>query len=145
MSSSSAQSPGNRGADSSFTAPSGFLTQWGVRLAQHGLPLVNLCWLFPTTFFSFLCLERCSKKIHSMIFLRTDVRLTGLRSPGSPFWPFLKMGTMFAFLQLPGVSPDLHNFSNMIERPREDNTHLPWHPWVQPSGSHVWDVLSSKP
>lgn len=114
MSSSSSPSPGNGGADSSFTAPSGFLTQWAVRLVWHGLPLVNPCWLFPTTF-SFLCPETCSKRTRSMIFLGTDVRVTGLWSPGSSFQAFLKMATMFAFLQLLGVSPDLHNLSNMIE------------------------------
>lgn len=115
MSSSSAQSPGNGGADSSFTAPSGFLTLWTVRLVWHGLPLVSLCWLFPATFFSVLCPETCSKRTHSMMFLGADMRLTGLLSPELSYWPFLKMGTMFAFLQLLGVSPDLHNLSNMIE------------------------------
>lgn len=50
-----------------------------------------------------------------MMFLGADMRLTGLLSPELSYWPFLKMGTMFAFLQLLGVSPDLHNLSNMIE------------------------------
>jgi len=50
-----------------------------------------------------------------MIFLGTDMRLAGLQSPGLSFWTFLKMSAMFAFLQVPEVSPDLHNLSNMIK------------------------------
>lgn len=58
--SSSAQSPGDGGPDATFTVPSGFLTHWVVRLIQHGLAFVNTCWLFPITFFSFLCLGACA-------------------------------------------------------------------------------------
>lgn len=90
------------GADSSFTAPSGFLTQRAVRLVEHGLPFFNPCWLFPAALFSLLCPQIQSKRTHSMIFLGTDLTLPGLQCPWLSLGPFLEKGTMFAFLQLQG-------------------------------------------
>lgn len=49
-----------------------------------------------------------------MIFLGTDMRLTGLRFL-DVLLAFSEMGMVFAFLQLLGIFPDLHKLSNMIE------------------------------
>lgn len=96
--------PGTRGlrSCSSFTAPSGFLTQWAVRLVQHGLPFFSPCWLFPAALFSLLCPQTYSKGTHSIIFLGTGLRLTGLHCPVLSLGPFLEKSTMFAFLLLQG-------------------------------------------
>lgn len=79
---------------------SGFLTQWAVRWVQHGLPFFSPRWLFPAALFSLLCPQRCPKGTHFMIFLGSDLRLTGLQCPGLSLGPFLEKSTMFIFLQL---------------------------------------------
>ena len=76
------------------------------RLVRQDLPLVKPCWLSQMTSLSSVCLIRASRRICSMIFPGTEVRLTGRWFLGSSFLPFLKMGTMFAFLQSPATSPD---------------------------------------
>lgn len=107
----SAQSPGNGETDSCFTAPSGFLTQWAVRLIRHSLPLVRPWWLFPTTLFPV-----CRNMEDSLDDFSRDWRESDWNVVS---WivllAFLKMGTVFAFLQLLAVSPALHNLSNMIK------------------------------
>lgn len=50
-----------------------------------------------------------------MIFPGSKVSLTGWLFSGFFFWPFLKRGASFAFLQPPGLSPDFHDLSKMIE------------------------------
>jgi len=57
---------------------------------KHKLPLLNPCWLFQIIFFSITCLEMASERICSIIFLETEVRLTGLYFPTVSFF-FLKV------------------------------------------------------
>ena len=60
-----------------------------IRSVKHNLPLLNPCWLFPIIFLSIMCLEVASERICSIIFLETEVRLTGLYFPTVSL--FLKM------------------------------------------------------
>lgn len=45
------------------------------------MPLLNPCWLFPIIYLFIMSLEMASERIFSIIFLETEVRLTGLYSP----------------------------------------------------------------
>lgn len=65
----------------------------------------------------------------SMILLDTEVRLTDLWFPRSSLSPFSKVRVMFTLSQ-EGISPDCHNFSNMMGR----GFVLPW---TVPSGPTV--------
>jgi len=55
------------------------------------------------------------RRICSMIFLGTDLRLTGQWFSRSFFLPFLKMEVMFPFFSSLESSTGSHNFSNMME------------------------------
>jgi len=84
-------------------------------LVRQDLPLVKPCWLFHITFLSSECPSIAPRRICSTIFPGTKVRLTGQQFPGSSFLPFLKMSAMLPFFLSLGISPDYHDFSNVIE------------------------------
>ena len=48
------------------------------RLVRHDLPLLKPCWLSHTTSSSHVCVDIASKRIFSIFFPGTEVRLTGL-------------------------------------------------------------------
>jgi len=80
------------------------------RLVRQNLLLVKPRWLSRITFLSSMCLRIASRRICSMTFPGTEVRLAG-----QSFLLFLKMGTMFPFSHSPGTSPDSHDLSNIME------------------------------
>lgn len=49
-----------------------------VRLVGYELPLINLCWLFPASSLSLRWLKMASRRLCSITFLWTEIRLTGL-------------------------------------------------------------------
>ena len=121
------------------------------KLVRQVLPLVKACWLSYIRSLSFVCLSTASGNKCSMIFLGTEVWLTGWQFPGS-FLPFLKMDVTLLFFQTPGTSPDHYYFSNIIESglvtmPANSLRTLGashWDPWTYgcsgSSGSHDIDL-----
>ena len=53
-------------------------SQEATRLVRHDLPLVKSCWLSQITSLYCMCLNIASRRMCSMIFPGTEVRLTGL-------------------------------------------------------------------
>jgi len=77
---------------------------------------------------SLLCCSIASSRICSMIFPRTEVRLTGWQFSGLSFLT-LKNGCDIAFFQSPGPSPDCRDFSNIIESGLATHQPIPSGPW----------------
>lgn len=80
-----------------------------------------------------------------MILPGNDMKLTEIWSPG-----FLLSFSEDGYnVRLSPVARGLpwspQPFKRDKDQPGKDNSHLPQHPWVQPSGSHVQDILWSKP
>lgn len=85
-------------------------------IVTHKICPLHLSWLLPVTLVFCMCSEMASKKICSMTFLGTKVRLSGLMLPGSSFLRFPKMDVMFAFLQPSGTSTNCHGLSKMLQK-----------------------------
>lgn len=72
-------------------------------LVKHDLPLVNPCCLFSVTFFSIIRPKMTSKRIFSVIFWGTELRLSGLHFSGASFWPFVEDGYNIWISSVTGV------------------------------------------
>ena len=87
----------------------------GYQVGQAWLSLCNnLCWLLLITL-SVRCPAMVSRKICSITFPGTELRLTSLSLPRSSFLPFLKTGVMFAFFQSSKISLDHHDLSKTMK------------------------------
>ena len=71
-------------------------SQKATRLVKQDLPLIKSCWLSQITSLSRMSLNIASRRICSMIFPGTDIRLTSVQFPRSSFLSSLKMGVMFS-------------------------------------------------
>lgn len=71
--------------------------------------MICFCNLFPTVFLSILG----SREISFITSTETDERLTGLSFHRISFLPSLKIGMVFVFLRLSGIS-DHHSLSVMV-------------------------------
>jgi len=63
-------------------------SQQATKLVRQNLPLVKPCWLSPFTSLSSMCLSIASRRICSMTFPGTEVRLMGRSFSGSSFLTF---------------------------------------------------------
>lgn len=80
---------------------------------KHKSPLLNPCWLFLSIFLSVLCLKMVSERFCSIIFLETELRLTGQsffpESSCSSWWWYC-----ITFLKSWGVSSNHCDLSVML-------------------------------
>jgi len=67
-------------------------------------------------FSPFMCLNRASRRICSIIFPETTARLTFLEMPRSSFLHSWKMGAMFAVFPAHLESPNHNDLSKMSKR-----------------------------
>jgi len=89
-------------------------SQKAIRLLKQGLSFVNPCWLLPVTSSPSCALDKESRRICSIAFPGTDMRMTDLRFLRASCLPFLKIGLMFVFYQSSGTSHDCHNLSKIL-------------------------------
>lgn len=105
----------------------------GCQIIKHDFPLVDACWIFPSTFVSLTCLMMTSVMSCSITFPRIVARLTALYFPGSSFSPFFEDWSDInfppVFRQVPCTlwpfKDDGMWLSNNI-------CHFPQHLWVYP-------------
>lgn len=102
------------------------LSQKVIRFFKHDLSLVNHCWFFPVTVLPLTSSGSQQALFHN--FPRDQTRLMCLSFTGSSFKPFLQMDSTLAFLQSPGTSPNLHNFSEIMESGLAMVSHSSQHP-----------------
>lgn len=103
-------------------------SQKATGLVGQDLPLVKLYWPSWITSLSCISLNIISWRTCSTNFPGTEVRLINLYFPNSSFFPFLKFGVMFSFLQSLGTSYDGHDSSDMMQ-PYHSFPSGPWSAW----------------
>lgn len=85
-------------------------SQKATRMIRYDLPLVKPYWMPQITSLSCKCFGIASRRVFSMIFPGTNVRLTDLLFPRTFFLPFFKVGMVLLFFQSPGASPECQDF-----------------------------------
>lgn len=88
-------------------------------MARSVLPLINLCWLSPVSFFPITCPKMCLKRIPSLTILEIEVRPTGPYFSRFCFCHVLKMGAKIAFLHLSETFFSLRDVLKLMENDLE--------------------------
>jgi len=95
--------------------------------------LVKPCWLPPITSSLFsMCFSRAFRRISSMIFPSTEVRLICLLFPESSFFFLLENGGSVCPFPGSGTSPDCHDCSNNMDSCLTASPISIQYPWTLP-------------